>query len=66
MYALFRPDLENPTVADTAEHFTALNAQPIPWVESIDISNALLFLASDEARCITGVALPIDAGCLLK
>jgi (+)-trans-carveol dehydrogenase len=37
---------------------------PIPWVESIDISNAVLFLASDEARYITGVALPIDAGLL--
>jgi (+)-trans-carveol dehydrogenase len=39
---------------------------PIPWVESIDISNAVLFLASDEARYITGVALPIDAGLLSR
>jgi len=31
-----------------------------------DISNAVLFLASDEARYITGVALPIDAGSYLK
>lgn len=37
-------------------------ALPIPWVESVDISNALLFLASDEARYITGVPLPVDAG----
>ena len=28
----------------------------------MDISNALLFLASDEARYITGVMLPVDAG----
>jgi NAD(P)-dependent dehydrogenase (short-subunit alcohol dehydrogenase family) len=32
----------------------------------VDISNALLFLASDEARYITGVTLPIDAGAVIK
>jgi (+)-trans-carveol dehydrogenase len=42
-----------------------LRAMPIPWVEPVDISNAVLFLASDEARYITGVQLPIDAGVLL-
>jgi NAD(P)-dependent dehydrogenase (short-subunit alcohol dehydrogenase family) len=31
-----------------------------------DISNAVLFLASDEARFITGVTLPIDAGVIIK
>jgi (+)-trans-carveol dehydrogenase len=59
---LFRPDLENPTVGDVTAAFQATNAMPIPWVESVDISNALLFLASDEARYITGVSLPVDAG----
>jgi NAD(P)-dependent dehydrogenase (short-subunit alcohol dehydrogenase family) len=39
---------------------------PIPWVEADDISNAVLFLASDESRYITGVTLPIDAGSCLK
>jgi NAD(P)-dependent dehydrogenase (short-subunit alcohol dehydrogenase family) len=43
-----------------------MNALPIPWVEPVDISNALLFLASDEARYITGVTLPIDAGATIK
>ena len=38
----------------------------IPWVTAEDISNAVLFLASDEARYITGVALPVDAGSCLK
>ena len=38
---------------------------PIPWVENDDVSNALVFLASEEARYITGVALPIDGGALL-
>jgi SDR family mycofactocin-dependent oxidoreductase len=44
----------------------ALNALPIPWVEPEDVSNAVLFLASDEARYITGVPLPVDAGALIK
>jgi SDR family mycofactocin-dependent oxidoreductase len=59
---LFRPDLENPTFDDMTEALTGLNALPIPLVEAIDISNAVLWLASDEARYVTGVALPVDAG----
>jgi NAD(P)-dependent dehydrogenase (short-subunit alcohol dehydrogenase family) len=43
-----------------------MNGLPIPWVDPIDVSNALLWLASDEARYITGVTLPIDAGMLIK
>jgi SDR family mycofactocin-dependent oxidoreductase len=66
MYKLFRPDLENPTREDFATSAIAMNALPIPWVEPIDISNAVLFLASDEARYITGAALPVDAGCVIK
>ncbi|MEX0692881.1 MAG: SDR family NAD(P)-dependent oxidoreductase [Rhodospirillales bacterium] len=31
-----------------------------------DVANAALFLASDEARYITGVALPVDGGLLIK
>ncbi|WP_111719923.1 mycofactocin-coupled SDR family oxidoreductase [Homoserinimonas sp. OAct 916] len=65
-FKLFRPDLENPTREDFAVAAQGLNALPIPWVESVDISNALLFLASDEARYITGVALPVDAGAVIK
>jgi SDR family mycofactocin-dependent oxidoreductase len=65
-YRLFRPDLENPTADDMAGPAAALNVLPIPWVEPVDISNALVFLASDEARYITGVALPVDAGAAIK
>jgi (+)-trans-carveol dehydrogenase len=39
---------------------------PIPWVDPIDVSNAVLFFASDEARYLTGVTMPIDAGSCLK
>lgn len=40
-------------------------ALPVPWVEPIDIANAMVFLASDEARYVTGVALSVDAGLVL-
>lgn len=42
------------------------NALPFPWVETVDVANAVLFLASDEARYVTGVALPVDLGALLR
>ena len=46
--------------------YQSLNALPVPWAEPRDISNAVLFLASDEARYVTGVALPVDAGVIIK
>lgn len=62
VYRLFRPDVENPTDEQFAEASSTLLALPQPWVEPIDISNAVLFLASDEARYITGITLPVDGG----
>jgi (+)-trans-carveol dehydrogenase len=63
---VFLPGVENPTAEQYAEAMGALNALPIPWVEPRDVSNAVLFLASDEARYITGVTLPVDAGSTQK
>ena len=67
-YELFAPDLaeKDRTKERLTERFQAMNALPIPWVEPVDISNAVLFLASDEARYITGVPLPVDAGFMVK
>lgn len=68
LYALFAPDLEpdQRTREALGERFQALNALPIPWVEPVDISNAVLWLASDESRYVTGVTLPVDAGSTQK
>jgi len=66
MYRSFRPDLEHPTREDATPAFYVQQAMPIPWIEPVDVSNAVLFLASEEARYITGIALPVDAGCLAK
>lgn len=65
IYSLFLGK-EGATKDEFAVVSQSMNALPLPWVEAVDISNALLFLSSDEARYITGVALPVDAGATLK
>jgi (+)-trans-carveol dehydrogenase len=65
-FKMFRPDLENPGPDDMAPICQMFHTLPIPWVDPQDVSNAVLFLASDEARYVTGVTLPVDAGGCLK
>ncbi|MHC9295848.1 mycofactocin-coupled SDR family oxidoreductase [Mycobacterium sp. LTG2003] len=65
-YRMFRPDLAEPGPDDLAPICKTFHMLPIPWVNPVDISNAVLFLASDEARYVTGVTLPVDAGSCLK
>src|SRR5258708_33882602 len=62
MYKAFRPDLENPTRQDAELAFPVQQSMPIPYIEPVDISNPVLFLAADEARYITGVQPRPDAG----
>jgi (+)-trans-carveol dehydrogenase len=63
---LFRPELENPGPDDLAVAAQFMHVLPVGWVEPADISNAVLFLASDEARYVTGLTLTVDAGSMLK
>ena len=66
-FELFAPHLENPTEDDVREPFEGLNILPgVAWLEPGDVSDAVLFLCSDAAKFITGVALPIDAGNIVK
>ncbi|MBF6145348.1 mycofactocin-coupled SDR family oxidoreductase [Nocardia nova] len=63
---MFRPDLENPGVEDFEPVAKFMHVLPVGWVEPVDISNAVLFLASDESRYITGLPVTVDAGSMLK
>ncbi|OYN74937.1 mycofactocin-coupled SDR family oxidoreductase [Mycolicibacterium sphagni] len=65
-YKRLRPDLDSPTEADAAEVLTARNLLPVPWVEPVDVANAVVFLASDHSRYITGSQLVVDAGLTQK
>jgi hypothetical protein len=64
-YRLFRPDLENPTREDFEVAARTLNRLPVAMLESEDITNVVLLLASDEGRFITGTTQVIDAGAAL-
>ena len=66
MYRAFRPDLQNPTREDAEVVFPVIQGMPIPYVEPEDISQAVLFLAGDAARYVTGQQLRVDAGGFLK
>jgi (+)-trans-carveol dehydrogenase len=64
-YKLFRPDLENPTREDYNEAALTLNKMPTSGLEAIDISNAILYLVSDDGRFVTGTTHVVDAGAAL-
>jgi SDR family mycofactocin-dependent oxidoreductase len=61
-----RPDLTDPTMDDAAAIIGHFHLLPKPVIEARAVSNAVLFLASDEAQYITGAALPVDAGATAK
>jgi SDR family mycofactocin-dependent oxidoreductase len=61
------PMVVNDAMQEFLEHDPSLsnamaNALPVAMVEPVDISNAILWLVSDDARYVTGVTLPVDAG----
>ncbi len=65
-WAMFSPGDPEPSREKAMGGFESLNTLPVPWVEPVDISNAVLFLSSDEARYVTGVTFPVDAGAVVK
>lgn len=66
MYRLFLPDSSAPTRAEFAAASRETALLPVDWVESADVSRALRFLVSDDARYVTGVAFPVDAGAVWR
>jgi SDR family mycofactocin-dependent oxidoreductase len=62
LYRIFRPDLEHPTAEDVKPVMAKMHPLGEPWIETQDISAAVAYLASDEARYITGIVLPVDLG----
>ncbi|MDF3309671.1 mycofactocin-coupled SDR family oxidoreductase [Rhodococcus sp. T2V] len=66
LYRHFVPDVPNPTREQFAAAASHMAALPISWVEPEDVSNLVVFLASEEGRFITGVSMPIDGGQVIK
>jgi NAD(P)-dependent dehydrogenase (short-subunit alcohol dehydrogenase family) len=64
LYRMFRPDLENPGPADIEGILSATHAMGNPYVESQDVADLVLFLASPQARYISGDVLTVSAGAI--
>ena len=65
-FKLFLPDSANPTVDEFAGRMRDSHVLPFRGSTVEDVANAVLFLAVDESRYMTGVALPVDAGLLIN
>jgi len=66
VYKVFRPDLENPTKEHMDAELRPFHMLPVAALEPIDVSNAVLYLASDESRYVTSLKLAVDAGSTQK
>ncbi|MFV0252857.1 MAG: mycofactocin-coupled SDR family oxidoreductase [Beutenbergiaceae bacterium] len=62
-YGVFFPDVDDPSEEQIRDGFQAINMLPVPWIEPSDVSNAVLYLASDESRFVTASQMYVDAGC---
>lgn len=66
VYKMFRPDLENPTAEDADSGFREHHLIKEPWLSPDDVTNAIMFLCSDEARYVTGITFSVDMGLSAK
>lgn len=66
MYTLFSGGREDATLEEVTPAFRDLNLMDTPWMQPEDISNAMLWLASDDARYVTGTTFTVDAGLMAK
>jgi (+)-trans-carveol dehydrogenase len=66
LYTLFRPDLDSPGLPDVEPGLRDLNLLEVSMMEPGEVSAAVSWLVSDDARYVTGIALPIDAGSTAK
>ena len=62
LYQIFSPDSPEPNLEDAKKVMRSMHPLGEPWIETQDISAAVAYLASDEARFITGIVLPVDLG----
>jgi (+)-trans-carveol dehydrogenase len=62
LYQIFSPDSPEPNLEDAKKVMRAMHPLGEPWIEPQDVSAAVAYLASDDARYITGIVLPIDLG----
>lgn len=65
MFRLFRPDVEAPTRAEAEGVYGPMHLLPVASIPAQDVSNTVLFLASDESRFLTGMQMHVDAGATL-
>jgi (+)-trans-carveol dehydrogenase len=63
-FSRFRPDLAEPTREDVAEAFASMNLLPDPWISVGEVSEAVVYFASDGGRNITGMTMTLDGGSL--
>lgn len=61
----FFTERERATREEATQPMQTMNALPLPWAEVDDISNAVLYLASDDSRHVTGTTITLDAGATL-
>lgn len=63
---LFAPHLDNPPRDEWREVTKHMHLLDIGWVQPEDISAAVRWISSDEARYVTGTTLPVNGGALAK